>query len=115
MSLGVSRTTEPLSFNTGIGNASFAEHGRVSVPFQTAADQPGTDASDKVYCLIYQPDTNQAILTPGVARTEGTVDVRVPGAWAGMTVHVYGFAIGGGTDNMGVASDSSYVGTGNIG
>lgn len=25
MSLGVSRTTEPLSFNTGIGNASFAE------------------------------------------------------------------------------------------
>ena len=25
MSLGVTRTTEPLSFNTGIGNASFAE------------------------------------------------------------------------------------------
>ena len=25
MSLGASRTTEPLSFNTGIGNASFAE------------------------------------------------------------------------------------------
>ena len=25
MSLGVSRTTEPLTFNTGIGNASFAE------------------------------------------------------------------------------------------
>ena len=25
MSLGVSRTTEPLSFNTGIGSASFAE------------------------------------------------------------------------------------------
>lgn len=97
------------------GNASFAEPGRVSVPFATTADQPGTDALDKVYCLIYQPDTNQAIITPGVARTEGSVDQRVPTAWTGMTVHIYGFAIGGGNDNMGVASDSSYVGTGNIG
>lgn len=97
------------------GNASFAEPGRVSVSFATTADQPGTDALDKVYCLIYQPDTNQAILAPGVARTTGSVDVRVPSAWTGMTVHVYGFAIGEGNDNKGVSSDSSYIGTGNIG
>lgn len=97
------------------GNASFAEPGRVSVSFATAADQPGTDALDKVYCLIYQPDTNQAILAPGVPRTTGEVSVRVPGAWTGMTVHVYGFAIGEGNDNKGVASDSSYIGTGSIG
>ena len=97
------------------GNASFAEPGRVSVPFQTTSDQPGTDALDKVYCLIYQPDTNQAIITPGVARTTGSVDQRVPAAWTGMTVHIYGFAIGGGVDNMGVVCNSSYVGTGIIG
>ena len=97
------------------GNASFAEPARVSVSFQTSADQPGTDALDKVYCLIYQPDTNQAIITPGAARTTGSVDQRVPTAWTGMTVHVYGFAIGGGEDNKGIACDSSYIGTGNIG
>lgn len=97
------------------GNPSFAEPGRVSVSYGTSADQPGTDAADKVYCILYQPDTNQAIISAGTARTEGTIDVRTPGAWTGMTVHVYGFAIGGGNDNMGVASDSSYVGTGNIG
>ena len=97
------------------GNASFAEPGRVSVSFTTTADQPGTNALDKVYALLYQPDTNQAILAPGVPRTTGTIDVRVPLAWTGMTVHVYGFAIGGGVDNKGVASNSSYIGTGNIG
>lgn len=96
-------------------NASFAEPGRVSVPFSTSADQPGTDATDKVYCLIYQPDTNQGIITPGIARTEGTVDARVPGAWTGMTVHVYGFAVGEGNDNKGLVCDSAYIGTGIIG
>ena len=97
------------------GNPSFAEPSRVSVSFSTSADQPGTDAQDKVYCLLYQPDTNQAILSAGIARTEGSIDVRTPGAWTGMTVHVYGFAIGEGRDNKGVACNSAYVGTGNIG
>ena len=97
------------------GNASFAEPQRVSVSFTTSADQPGTDAQDKVYILILQPDTNQAILSTGTARTEGSIDVRVPLAWTGMTVHIYGFAIGNGNDNKGIASDSAYVGTGIIG
>ena len=97
------------------GNASFAEPGRVSVNFQTSADQPGADALDKVYCLIYQPDLNLGILTPGVARTAGTVDQRMPASWTGMTVHIYGFVIGGGADNTGIPSNGEYVGTGIIG
>ena len=97
------------------GNPSFAEPGRVSVTFPATADEPGTDAQDLVYVMLYQPDTNQGIISASVLRTSGTVSVRVPASWTGMTVHVYGFAIGDGRDNKGVASDSSYVGTGNIG
>ena len=97
------------------GNASFAEPNRVSVNFTTSADEPFTDAQDKVYVCVYQPDTNQCLLSAPVARTEGTVDMRLPVSWTGMTVHVYGFALGNGRDNMGVNSDSSYIGTGIIG
>jgi len=41
--------------------------------------------------------------------------MRLPGAWTGMTVHVYGFTLGDGDENKGEVSDSSYIGTGIIG
>ena len=50
-----------------------------------------------------------------MARTEGSVDMRLPVSWTGMTVHVYGFAVGDGRDNSGLRCDSSYIGTGNVG
>ena len=99
----------------GFGNASFAEPQRVTVTYSTAADMPGADAQDKVYMFIYQPDTKQGILSAPALRTTGSMDVRVPGSWTGLTVHVYGFAIGDGNDNKGKISDSSYIGTGIIG
>ena len=97
------------------GNASFAEPGRVSVTFTPSADTPGTDAQDKVYLFVYQPDTNQGLLSAPVLRTTGTLTMNVPASWTGMTVHVYGFAIGDGRDNKGISSDNAYVGTGDIG
>ena len=99
----------------GFGNASFAEPQRVTVTYSTSADMPGSDAQDKVYMFIYQPDTKQGILSAPALRTTGSMDVRVPGSWTGLTVHVYGFAIGDGNDNKGKISDSSYIGTGIIG
>ena len=99
----------------GFGNASFAEPQRVTVTYSTSADMPGSDAQDKVYMFIYQPDTKQGILSAPALRTTGSTDVRVPGSWTGLTVHVYGFAIGAGRDNQGKISDSSYIGTGIIG
>lgn len=98
----------------GFGNASFAEPQRVSVSYSTSADMPRADAQDKVYLFIYQPDTKQGILSAPALRTTGTVELRVPGSWTGLTVHVYGFAVGDGRDNSGLRSDSSYVGTGII-
>lgn len=97
------------------GNASFAEPGRVSVTFTPNADTPGTDAQDKVYVFVYQPDTKQGLLSASVLRTSGTLTMTLPASWTGMTVHVYGFAIGDGRNNKGISCDSAYVGTGNVG
>ena len=98
----------------GFGNASFAQPQEVTVTYSTSADMPGADAQDKVYLFLYQPDTKQGILSAPALRTTGTVALHVPASWTGLTVHVYGFAIGGGRDNQGKISDSSYVGTGVI-
>lgn len=55
MSLGVSRTTEPLTFNTGIGNASFAE----------VLDAPGAGEAQKA-------------LLPGSTTVTQAVDALFP-------------------------------------
>ena len=99
----------------GFGNASFAEPSRVSVTYSTAADLPNADAQDKVYLFVYQPDTKQALISIPALRTTGTVELRIPSTWTGLTVHCYGFAIGDGRDTKGLVSDSSYIGTGIIG
>ena len=99
----------------GFSNASFAEPQRVSTTYSTSADVPGADAQDKVYLFVYQPDTKQGIMGAPSLRTTGTIGVRVPASWTGLTVHVYGFAVGDGRDNQGKISDSSYIGTGIIG
>ncbi len=99
----------------GFGNASFAEPSRITVTYSTSADMPGSDAQDKVYMFVYQPDTKQGILSAPALRTTGNMDVRVPSSWTGLTVHVYGFALGDGRENKGKNSDSSYIGTGIIG
>lgn len=99
----------------GFGNASFAEPQRVSVSYSTSADMPRADAQDKVYLFVYQPDTKQGILSAPALRTTGTLELPVPSTWTGLTVHVYGFAVGDGRDNAGLRSDSCYIGTGIIG
>lgn len=99
----------------GFGNASFAEPQKVSVTYSTSADMPGADAQDKEYLFLYQPDTKQGILSAPALRTTGSLEVRVPSTWTGLTVHVYGFGLGDGRDNKGKNSDSCYIGTGIIG
>ena len=98
----------------GFGNASFAEPQRVSVTYSTSADAPDADAQDKVYIFIYQPDTRQAMLSAPALRTTGTIEIRVPSSWTGLSVHVYGFAVGDGRENKGMIAESTYIGTGII-
>ena len=99
----------------GFGNAVFTNPQEVSVTYATTSDMPSSDAQDKVYMFLYQPDTKQAILSASSLRTTGTLAVHVPASWVGLTVHCYGFAIGDGRDTKGLVSDSSYIGTGIIG
>ena len=99
----------------GFGNAVFTEPQKVSVTYSTSADMPGADAQDKEYLFLYQPDTKQGILSAPALRTAGSLEVRVPSTWTGLTVHVFGFGLGDGRDNKGKNSDSCYIGTGIIG
>lgn len=96
------------------GNATFTEALKVAVTYATSSDEPGTNAQDKVYMVVYQPDTNQLMMAAPSLRTTGNIDVRVPAAWSGLTVHVYGFAVGDADDNRGNLSNSTYIGTGTI-
>lgn len=96
------------------GNATFTEALKVAVTYTATSDEPGTDAQDQVYIAVYQPDTNQLMLSAPALRNAGSVEVRVPSTWTGLTVHVYGFAVGGGNDNKDDLTNSSYIGTGTI-
>ena len=99
----------------GFGNADFTEPLRVTCTWQTTSDFPGADAQDKVWIVIYQPDTKALIMSFGNdLRNSGTTTVRVPSSWTGLPVHVFGFAIGDGRENKGEPSDSTYIGTGTI-
>lgn len=99
----------------GFSAASFDEPLRVSVAFTPNSDIPGANADDDVYLVIYEPESQQTVMSAPVKRSSAAVEVRVPSTWAGLTVHCYGFAIGNGRENKGVISDSAYVGTGNVG
>ena len=85
------------------------------------------DADDNVYLFVYEPESGQGILSAPVKRSSAAVEMRLPSTWSGLTVHVYGFTIGAGrdnlglgspsayVDNLGLGSPSAYVGTGNVG
>lgn len=102
------------------GNASFAEPLRISATYDTTADMPNANAQDKVYICAYQPDTNELMYTAQPElRNAGSITLRVPSTWTGLTVHVYGFVIGDGKDVnnrdiTGIPSDSTYIGSGDI-
>lgn len=99
----------------GFAAASFEEPLRVSVTFTPNSDSIGADADDNVYLVVYEPESKQSVMAAPVQRSSAAVEVRVPSTWAGMTVHCYGFTIGNGRDNMGVISNSAFIGTGSIG
>ena len=99
----------------GFNAASFDEPLRVSVAFTPNSDVPMADADDNVYLFVYEPESGQGILSAPVKRSSAAVEMRLPSTWSGLTVHVYGFTIGAGRDNLGLGSPSAYVGTGNVG
>lgn len=96
------------------GNASFSDPLSVEVPLTDNSDTPGADARDKVYLFVYSPEANAGKLGDTKVRSDESIICTVPAYWVGHRVHVWGFAIGAGNDNMGVISDSHYIGSGTI-
>lgn len=98
----------------GYGAPSFADPLSVEVPLTNTSDAPGADPRDKVYLFVYCPSLTTGILSAPKVRGDESVAVNVPSTWVGTRVHVWGFAIGAGPDNMGVISNSSMLGQGTI-
>lgn len=99
----------------GFKPASFEEPLKVKADFTPNSDTPGADPDDDVYVVAYEPESKMAVMAAPVKRSTGTATVTTPSVWSGLTVHVYGFAIGGGRANKGNISNSAFIGTGNVG
>ena len=99
----------------GFGTADFEEPLTVKVPFTPNSDVPGADTADQVYIFVYEPESGTGVLAQPVQRNAGDIETHLPSTWSGLEVHVYGFAIGAGRDNLGLGSASAYIGTGNVG
>lgn len=97
------------------GNASFAEPLQVDVTMTDTSDVIGADSHDKVYLFVYSPEAAAGIISDGRnTRADESISLNVPAYWNGHRVHVWGYAIGAGTDNAGIISNSRYIGTGTI-
>ena len=101
--------------SVGFGTADFEEPLTVKVPFTPNSDVPGADTADQVYIFVYEPESGTGVLAQPVQRNAGDIETHLPSTWSGLEVHVYGFAIGAGRDNLGLGSASAYIGTGNVG
>lgn len=107
----------PVSFDV----PSFAEPLKVSVNYVDGVNGCQKTPSDKVYLVAFAPDMNQAVVSTGEARDEGTIELEVPSTWNGLKVHVWGFVRNDGQlyeplqIPAGECSGSTYVGTGTIG
>ena len=96
------------------GAATFTNPLEVDVAINDDATIIGSDPADEAYVFVYSPQAKAGILSQPVLRVEESAEIRVPAYWNGHRVHLYGFAIGGGTDNQGLISNSRYLGSGTI-
>lgn len=102
---------------TGVrfGTPQFDTPQQVDVSFASNEECAKTSLDDQVFLFVYCPDAKCGVLSPAVKRSEHSISADVPAYWNGMKVHVWGFTLGAGLDNKGMMSDSTYIGTGNIG
>lgn len=84
---------------------SVTEGEALQIDFEPCAEGERASRDDVVYVYAYCPEAGEGMLSNPVARRERRVDLRLPWAWQGATVHLYGFAV----DLDGRASDSVYI------
>lgn len=86
----------------------------VEVSFAAVEGATDTSADDLVYLYVYQAEVGLGMMSAAVPRSAAKVSVRVPAAWSGTEVHIYGFAVGGGRLNYGRSSYTVYLGKGTV-
>lgn len=97
------------------GNATFTEPLSIGITMQDTSGVIGADAADKVYIFAYSPEAQAGVISDGRnTRADTSATLNVPAYWNGHRVHVWGFAVGEGSDNKGVISNSRYLGAGTI-
>lgn len=108
----------------GFGSARTEEALTVDVTWVPNSDVPGAGSKDMVYLVIYQRDTNVAVLGGPFLRSAAAGSVSVPSGWSGMRCYVYGFVVasenhyetvsGALMVEKGECSDTAYLGTATI-
>ena len=88
----------------------FEQDETVSVDFEKNSMALRASGDDSVYLYVYAPDLGAGILSAAAARRSKQVALRLPTAWAGHEVHLYGFVV----DKEGRASNSTYIGMGRV-
>ena len=97
------------------GRADFSTAQQVKVPFTGNLQKAGADGNDEVFLVVYSPDLGDSIVSTPAQRSSAQAVCEVPEDWNGLQVHVWGFAVGGdGTEHHLQASESTYIGTGEV-
>jgi len=93
----------------------FTTPNTVSATFQNMLEVDGTSGQDQVFLFAYCTSLEMGVMSVPTERSTGRISVTTPAAWNGLEVHVWGFTLGNAPINMGIPSNSSYLGSGEIG
>lgn len=91
-------------------DARFGQDETVAVDFDKNTMSLRASGDDSVYLYIYAPALGAGMLSAAAQRRSKQVALRLPSAWAGHEVHIYGFVV----DKEGRASGSTYIGMGRV-
>ena len=98
----------------GFGSPQFDDPLEVAIDITPNLDGYKANANDKVYILVYCPELESTLLPTPTSRSTNSVTIPVPSSWNGQKVYCWGFTLGNATDNKGLCSNSTYIGSGNI-
>ncbi|MCR5445807.1 MAG: DUF6266 family protein [Bacteroidales bacterium] len=88
----------------------FEEDETVAVDFEKNSSLFHGSLEDEVYLYAYVPSLGRGLLSAPVPRRRKRVAIRLPEAWNGTEVHLYGFVV----DRDGRPSNSTYIGMGRV-
>lgn len=87
----------------------------VAATFQSMLQVDETSGQDQVFLFVYCPSMDMGVMSAPAERSTERVSATVPAAWNGLEVHVWGFVMGNAPINRGIPSNSTYLGSGEIG